>query len=147
MTPKRPWRCSNRPDGRNSPARDVLQKDGKPFEFEFLLPAGSKLGEQIATMLQENLKEIGIAMSIQRLEWAVFIQRIEEHNFDACTLSWGLGWETDPYQIWHSSQAVDKGSNFVGFKDAEADTEGRADVDQRPAAIRWRKCATAVSEP
>jgi peptide/nickel transport system substrate-binding protein len=103
------------------PGDDILQKEGKPFEFEFLLSAGSNFGEQIATMLQEDLKQIGISMSIQKLEWAVFIQRIEEHNFDACTMGWQLGWETDPYQIWHSSQAVEKGSNFVGFKDAEAD--------------------------
>ena len=83
-------------------------------------------------MLQENLKEIGITMSIRKLEWAVFIQRIEEHNFDACTLGWALGWETDPYQIWHSSQAVEKGSNFVGFKNEEADKlieEARKEFD------------------
>ncbi len=103
------------------PGEEALQKDGKPFEFEFLLPAGSKFGEQLATMLQENLKEIGIKMSIRKLEWAVFIQKIEDHNFDACTMGWSLGWETDPYQIWHSSQAVEKGSNFVGFKSEEAD--------------------------
>ena len=114
------------------PGEEVLQKDGKPFEFEFLLSAGSKFGEQIATMLQENLKEIGITMSIRKLEWAVFIQRIEEHSFDACTMGWALGWESDPYQIWHSSQAVDKGSNFVGFKNAEADKlieEARKEFD------------------
>ena len=111
---------------------DVLLKDGKPFEFEFLIPAGRKFSEQLATMLQENLKEIGITMSIRKLEWAVFIQKIEEHNFDACTLGWSLGWETDPYQIWHSSMAVEKGSNFVGFKDAEADKlmeEARKEFD------------------
>jgi peptide/nickel transport system substrate-binding protein len=114
------------------PGDAVLQKEGKPFEFEFLLSAGSKFGEQIATMLQENLKEIGITMSIRKLEWAVFIQKIEEHNFDACTMGWSLGWETDPYQIWHSSQAVEKGSNFVGFKDEEADKlmdEARKEFD------------------
>lgn len=99
----------------------VLQKDGVPFEFEFLISAGSKFAEQLATIFQENLKAAGIRMSIRKLEWAVFIQRIEEHNFDACTMGWSLGWESDPYQIWHSSQAVQKGSNFVGFKNAEAD--------------------------
>ncbi len=98
----------------------ILDKDGAPFAFEFLISAGSKFGEQIATILQENLKQVGIRMDIRKLEWAVFIQRIEEHNFDACTLAWSLGWESDPYQLWHSSQA-DKGSNFVGFKNDEAD--------------------------
>jgi peptide/nickel transport system substrate-binding protein len=112
--------------------QEVLQKDGVPFEFEFLIPANRKTAEQIATMLQENLKEIGIKMSIRKLEWAVFVQKVEEHNFDACTMGWALGWESDPYQIWHSSQAVEKGSNFVGFKNEEADKlieEARKEFD------------------
>jgi peptide/nickel transport system substrate-binding protein len=98
----------------------LLDKDGKPFTFEFLLSAGSRTGEQIATVLQENLKDVGIQMSIRKLEWAVFIQRIDDRDFDACTLGWSMGWESDPFQIWHSSQA-DKGSNFVGFKSEEGD--------------------------
>ena len=111
---------------------NVLEKDGKPFEFEFLISASSKFGEQLATMLKEDLKDVGINMSIRKFEWAVFIQRIEEQNFDACTMGWSLGWESDPYQIWHSSQAVQKGSNFVGFKNDEADKlieEARREFD------------------
>ena len=98
----------------------VVDREGVPFAFEFLISAGSKFGEQIATILQENLKGVGIKMEIRKLEWAVFVQRIEDHNFDACTMGWSLGWDTDPYQLWHSSQA-DKGSNFVGFQNEEAD--------------------------
>ncbi len=98
----------------------IREKDGIPFRFEFLISAGSKFGEQIATILQENLKEVGIQMTIRRLEWAVFIQKIQSRDFDACTLGWSLSWETDPYQIWHSSQ-IRGGSNFVGFKNDEVD--------------------------
>ena len=102
-----------------------------PFSFEFLISAGSKTGEQIATVLQENLKKAGIRMNILKFEWAVFIQRIQDHNFDACTLGWSLGWESDPFQLWHSSQA-EKGSNFVGFQNQEADElieKGRQEFD------------------
>lgn len=98
----------------------ILEKDGIPFAFEFVISSGSKFSEQLATILQENLRDIGIKMEIRKLEWAVFIQRIDQHNFDACTLAWSLDWETDPYQLWHSSQA-EKGSNFVGFRNEEAD--------------------------
>ena len=98
-----------------------LMKGETPFAFEFLISSGSKFAEQLATILQENLKQVGITVSIRMLEWAVFVQKIEEHNFDACTMAWSLGWESDPYQLWHSSQAVDKGSNFVGFRNKEAD--------------------------
>ena len=109
----------------------ILDRDGTPFSFEFLISSSSKFGEQLATILQENLKQVGIRMEIRKLEWAVFIQRIEERNFDACTMGWSLGWETDPYQLWHSSMA-DKGSNFVGFKNEEADgliEEARKEFD------------------
>ncbi len=99
---------------------NVLSRDGVPFTFEFLISSGSKFAEQIATVLQENLGRLGIRMTIRKLEWAVFVQRIQEHNFDACTMGWSLGWVSDPYQLWHSSQA-EQGSNFVGFRDEEAD--------------------------
>jgi peptide/nickel transport system substrate-binding protein len=98
----------------------ILDRDGIPFEFEFLVSAGSKFGEQLAVILQEELKRAGIRVHIRKLEWAVFIQKIQGHDFDACTLGWSLGWEADPYQLWHSSQA-EKGSNFVGFESEEAD--------------------------
>ncbi len=98
----------------------ILDRDGAPFRFEFLLSSGSKFGEQVATILQENLKGIGARMDIRKLEWAVFIQRIDERDFDACTLGWSLSWESDPFQLWHSSQA-EKGSNYVGFVNEEAD--------------------------
>ncbi len=98
----------------------ILDKDGVPFRFELLISSGSKFGEQVATILQESLKGIGIRMEIRKLEWAVFIQRIDERNFDSCILGWSLSWESDPFQLWHSSQA-DKGSNYVGFVNEEAD--------------------------
>jgi peptide/nickel transport system substrate-binding protein len=50
-----------------------------------------------------------------------FHSKIEGRNFDAYTMGWSLGWESDPYQIWHSSQA-EKGSNYVGFINSEADS-------------------------
>lgn len=109
----------------------ILDRDGVPFSFEFLISSGSKFAEQLATILQENLKQVGIRMSIRKLEWAVFIQEIQQHDFDACTLAWSLSWESDPYQLWHSSQAA-HGSNFVGFKNAEADQiieEARKEFD------------------
>ena len=109
----------------------ILDREGLPFVFEFLISSGSKFAEQVATILQENLKQVGIKMEIRRLEWAVFIQRIQGRNFDACTLGWSLSWESDPYQIWHSSQA-EKGSNTVGFVNPEADRlmeEARREFD------------------
>lgn len=126
----------------------VLDKDGTPFSFEFLISAGSMFAEQLATILQQNLKEVGIRMSIRKLEWAVFIQKIQSHDFDACTLGWSLSWESDPYQIWHSSQA-DKGSNFVGFRNEEADRiieEARREFDPEKRRALYHRFHEIIHE-
>ncbi|MFC1735984.1 peptide-binding protein [Candidatus Hydrogenedentota bacterium] len=98
----------------------IRDKDGVPFRFEFLISSGSVFAEQLSTILKEDLKKVGVDMTIRKLEWATFEQKVTDRDYDATTMRWKLVPEADPYQIWHSSQA-EKGSNFVGFVNAEAD--------------------------
>jgi len=99
----------------------VRDKDGVALKFELLIRAASPTTEQVATVYQEELKRAGIAMSIRPLEWATFIQSVQDRRFEAMMLGWGGSVvEQDPYQIWHSSQA-EKGSNYVDFRNEEAD--------------------------
>lgn len=100
----------------------ILDKDGRPFIFEFLYPAAAKDTERLATILKEDLKKIGVEMNLVRLEWAAFINKIEKKEFEATSLAWSTSFEQDPFQLWHSSQAeADRGSNFVSFKNKEVD--------------------------
>lgn len=99
----------------------ILDKDGKKFQFTFLYPSASKTAERIAPILKEDLKKVGIEMEIDRIEWAAFLGKIMKHEFEATSLGWSGDFEDDPYQVWHSSQAADKGSNFISFKNPEAD--------------------------
>lgn len=112
-------------------------RDGVEFRFEFLLPSGSQTGEKISTILKEELSRSGIEMTIRKIEWAVFIQNVNERRFDAVTLGWSLGVETDPYQLWHSSQA-EAGSNFVGFENPRADAlmERAREEFSRPERVK-----------
>jgi peptide/nickel transport system substrate-binding protein len=126
----------------------IRDKDGVKFEFEFLIPSGSITGEQISTILKEELKRVGIKMDIRKLEWAVFTKQLDERKFDAVTLTWAMGVESDPYQIWHSSQA-EKGSNFVGFENKEADRlieEARTEFNREKRIKLYRKFARIVYE-
>ena len=111
----------------------IRDKDGAPFQFELLIRAASPEYEAIATVFQEELKRAGIGMSIRPLEWATFLESVDGRTYDAVILGWsGPIIEGDPYQVWHSSQAQ-KGSNFVGFRDQEADgimEKARLEFDQ-----------------
>jgi len=98
----------------------IRDKNGMPFKFEFLISSGSVFADQLGTILQRELAKAEIKMEVRKLEWATFLKMVDDRNFDAVTLGWSLGVETDPYQLWHSSQ-IEKGSNFVGFSNPEAD--------------------------
>ncbi|MDX9971352.1 MAG: peptide-binding protein [FCB group bacterium] len=126
----------------------VRDKDGIPLRFEFLLVANSPDAEQLATVFQEELKKAGIEMSIRPLEWATFIDSIQKRKFDACMLGWQLDPEQDPYQIWHSSQS-DEGSNYPGFKNAEADKiieDARREFDPAKRAEMYHRLSVIIDE-
>jgi peptide/nickel transport system substrate-binding protein len=99
-----------------------LDKDGVTFSFTFLYPSAAKITERVSTILKEDLKKMGINMKIDRLEWAAFLEKLKKYEFDATALGWSSGFQMDPYQIFHSSQAqVAGGSNYVGFMNQRAD--------------------------
>ncbi len=107
----------------DSDGDDIIDKDGVPFEFEFLTSTGNTASEMKAQKFQENLAKVGIKMNISTLEWATFLERLYDGNFDCCSLSWVLSIEDDPEQLWHSRWADPKlrSSNRVGFADEKAD--------------------------
>jgi len=99
----------------------LRDKDGVPFRFELLMPAGREIVRQWAALMKENLRKLGIDMTVRELEWATFLQDLTDRKFDAVTLAWGGPVEDDPYQIWHSSQKDNRGSNYPGFGTPESD--------------------------
>ena len=101
---------------------DIIDKDGVPMVIEFLIPTGNKSSELFGQKFQENLAKIGVKLEIATREWATFLERLYEREFDCANLAWITPVQSDPQQIWHSSQAdVKRSSNHVGFKDAKVD--------------------------
>jgi len=109
--------------------------DKYDFKFTMLIYDNSSEWEAVASIFKEDLRKIGVQMRIRKVDWALMQELMDDKKFDAFTGGWGLSWETDPYQIWHSSQVdVKGGSNVIGFKNEEADRiieELRVTFDRR----------------
>lgn len=104
----------------------VLDKtvDGKttPLRFEIKINSGNALRKSVALVLVDELKKHGIAASVRELDWTIFLNEVKNHNFDAVVLGWGMPTdEPDAYQVWHSSQAANKGSNAISYKNSRVD--------------------------
>jgi ABC-type transport system substrate-binding protein len=94
----------------------------RAFRFKAMVPQND-LFIPIFEMFKEDLKKIGVQMDLEFLEWKQFKERLDARTFECTALLWsGDGWESDMYQIWHSSQADEvPSSNFIEFRDAECD--------------------------
>src|SRR5690606_31979118 len=82
------------------------------------------------------------------LEWTIMLQRVNDRNFDAITLGWGGAIESDPNQIFHSSQ-IEGGDNYVSYRNEELDqliTEARATVDEDARQELWQRIHQILHE-
>lgn len=100
----------------------ILDKDGNKFEFTIRTNMGNKLREKTATIIQWRLRNIGIKVNIEVIEWSAFINEfIDKRRFEAVMLGWSIGIDPDQYDIWHSSKTREKEFNFVSYNNPEVD--------------------------
>ena len=120
----------------------VRDKNGVPFRFKYMISSGVYLHEQIAKLVKDESAKVGIDVILEPYEWSIFSERVVERKFDALSMAWGGGVESDPYQIWHSSQIEGRGSNYVGFNNPQADAiieEARQTLDKDKRNILYNK--------
>ncbi|MEX1045780.1 MAG: ABC transporter substrate-binding protein [Chthoniobacterales bacterium] len=100
----------------------IRVKDGQRFAFTLITNNGNVIRSDISTLVQENLRAVGIEVTVEMYEWAVFLKRfVNQGEFDAIVLGWALGQGFDQFQIWHSTQTEPERLNMVGYQSKEAD--------------------------
>jgi len=106
---------------KDSDGDGLRDKDNIPFRFKFMYASDRVLYQRLAKLLKDQAAKVGIEVIPEPLEWSVLITRLTNRQFDATVMGWGGDILEDPYQLWHSSQIGNRGSNYVGFRNAEAD--------------------------
>ncbi len=104
----------------------ILDKeiDGQrvPFRFELKFNSGNDIRKSVALALQDELRKYGIDANVRALDWTIFLDEVRNHKFDAVILGWAMSVnEPDAYQVWHSSQAENRGSNMISYKNPRVD--------------------------
>jgi len=80
-----------------------LMKDGQQLTLKMLYPSASKTAEGIATVMQQQLGDLGIALSAQSLEFQALQDTLKKEPFDYDFYSGAWSATTEPYymyQIW-----------------------------------------------
>lgn len=111
----------------------VRDKKGVPLRFEFMYSGDNVQYQRLAQFLKDSAAKLGIEVVPEPFEWSVVISRITDRKFEAMVMGWGGDVLEDPYQLWHSSQVGNRGSNYAGFRNVQADAiieEGRRTLDE-----------------
>lgn len=123
----------------------LLDPDGKPFEFSILTGASNADRVQMATLIQADLKELGITVHVTPLEFRSVLDRVlRSYEYDACLLSLASA-DADPNvemnswlssgstHFWHPSQKAP-----ATAWEAEIDSLMRRQLSERTYAARKR---------
>jgi peptide/nickel transport system substrate-binding protein len=130
----------------------TIDKDGEEMVIELLFPAGNKASEAYGTKLQESFAKVGAKVVLQPLEWASMQERLKDRKFDTASMAWTIPeLESDPYQIWHSSQAGVgvRGSNYSAIADPLVDElveRVRRELDFEKRQEAWRALHERIYE-
>ncbi len=127
----------------------IEDSQGHPFEFKLSFPAKNETYERVILFLKDTYARAGIKMELDPLDWPIMIKRLEERDFDAISLAWTGGAETDIYQMFHSSQMKDNGDDCMSYQNPELDKlieQARSTVDEEKRMPLWQKCSLILHE-
>ena len=128
----------------------VLNGKPTPLALSILVNAGNETREAIAVSFSDELRKVGIKLEVRKLEWSVFLENMRSRKFEVSIGAWvNDPIPSDPYQIWHSSQIGNKGSNYVGFNNPRADQlleMNRVEFDEQKRIAYMREFQQIVAE-
>jgi peptide/nickel transport system substrate-binding protein len=116
--------------------------DGENFEFSLTYFQDSDDTRRMVLFLRDLYARSGIIMKPNPTEWSVMVENIQQKNFDAITLAWTSGIEIDIYQMFHSSQTVEGGDNFINYRNPELDAiidAARGEVNEEKRMNLWHQ--------
>ncbi len=127
-----------------------IDKNGDKFSFTVLTNQGNGERKMACEIIQKRLRDVGIEMKIQLIEWSVFLKEfIHARRFEAVLLAWNLAVDPDVYSIFHSSRSAPGQFNFVSYQNQEVDAlleEGRKVFDEDKRAPIYRRIHEIITE-
>jgi peptide/nickel transport system substrate-binding protein len=129
----------------------IRDKDGVPFEFTYNVHNARDYHLKIAEIVKQDIEKAGIKVNIKSTDFNSFIDIVNSRKFDAIRFAWGEPdpVDTDPFQIWHSSQWDNKGSNHTGYGNAEIDDKlvrARRELDFKKRQRLFRQVHKIIAD-
>lgn len=114
-----------------------VERGGADLRFELLYAEGNERRKGAAIIVQEQLREVGVQVSLQPIERLALYEKLRRGEFEAALSGWAAGLKVDPSLFW----GTDGPFNFVGYSNPAADeriAEGLAAETAEGAETAWK---------
>ncbi len=127
-----------------SPGAVRVNDAGERLEIAIKYNTGNQQRQDIAEIMQAQLREVGIAVRPQVVEWATLLNQIntpDVRDFDGVVIGWVTEMKVDDHDLFHSSK-VDQPYGWTGMQDERVDAlldTLQLVVDRDEAVPLWRE--------
>jgi peptide/nickel transport system substrate-binding protein len=126
----------------------VRERNGEPFEIELLVNDAQNRVD-VATMVQAQLKDVGVKVNLRVMEYGAFIDRVLALDYDAAFVEWKTATKVDLTGLFHTKSMRPHGYNFVSYSNPDVDRligEAVAQRDVAGAKALWSRIQRLVYE-
>jgi len=99
-------------------------KDGTPFQFTLYTNEGNSRRGATGTLVQDQLKQVGIAVDFQAIDFNTLLDIIDSQKFDAFILGWRQSYPDDPdagTSLFTTSGDTIGGQNSMSYSNPKVD--------------------------
>jgi peptide/nickel transport system substrate-binding protein len=126
----------------------IIDKDGRPFRFTLRTNQGNDLREDIVVIVQNDLKQVGIAVEPRMVEWNTFITDLKAKNFEAAVSGWSVDFKFNPTDLF-STEAIEGKYNYPSYSNPVADSlmmQALMTLDREEAKPLWIRYSEIIHE-
>ncbi|MCP4203315.1 MAG: hypothetical protein GY769_15440 [bacterium] len=97
-----------------------LDKDGRKFSFELATNGDNQIRADVAVLVQEQLRKIGVEARVSLLEFNSLWARHQSHGVDAIISAWGIDTSLNLTYAFHTD-SIEDGKNYGCYSNAQVD--------------------------
>jgi len=100
----------------------ILDRNGKKFEFKVVVMEGDDVGTKALTIIQEQLRKIGVRMGLEVVPFDVYAKRVFQlRDFDGVFVFYvSSHLQDNNFSLWHSKE-IENGFNYSSYSNSEVD--------------------------
>lgn len=137
------WTDTNR-DG-------LLDKGGRPLRFTLITNSSNKLFTEMATVVQSQLKQVGVGVEIRTVEFQTMLRQHKGRDYEAIITNWTWDYfKADPSPLFSCEQArKPQSANRTGYCNLRADSllaRGLRTTDPAQARALWAEYSRIIQE-